>query len=348
VYLPQGGALAENSLILKMGGLTVVMFGVARLIQGLFEGAFFPAAIRTVAEWFPKHERALATGIFNAGSAFGAILSPLLVPWIVVHWGWPTAFYIAGGLGAIWLFIWITLYRDPEHQPLLTENERTYIRSDQEPRVKSLPWLQIVGYRQTAAFALGKFMTDPIWWFYIFWLPVVLNKTFSVDFKHFGPPLVVVYLMADGGSVLGGWFSSFLLHIGWTVNKARKTAMLTCAIAVLPLFAVTHLTHLWPAIIIIGVAAAAHQGWSANLFTLVSDTAPRSAVSSIVGIGGMMGAVGSFIFQYFVGHFVDKHGYAVPFIIAGSAYLLALLVIHLLMPRLEPIKLRDEGAFSIE
>jgi MFS transporter, ACS family, hexuronate transporter len=346
--LPTTGALANNKLVLQMGGLTVVGFGITRFALGAFEGAFFPASIRTVAEWFPKHERALATGIFNAGSAFGAILSPLMVPWIHQHWGWPTAFYLAGGLGAIWLFIWITLYHDPEHHPLLTESERTYIRSDQEPRVKSIPWKHVIGYRQTAAFAIGKFMTDPIWWFYIVWLPGALSKQFGLDLKHFGPPLVVVYLMADGGSVMGGWFSSFLLHRGWTVNKARKTAMLTCACLVLPMFAVSHITTLWPAVIIIGLAAAAHQGWSANLFTLVSDTAPRSAVGSIVGIGGMMGAAGSFLFQDLVGHVVKNHSYAIPFFMAGGAYLFALLLIHLLVPRLEMIKLRSEGPFTIE
>jgi MFS transporter, ACS family, hexuronate transporter len=347
-YLPTHGALASNDLILKMGGLTVVGFGVTRFGLGIFEGAFFPASIRTVAEWFPKHERALATGIFNAGSAFGAILSPLLVPWIAQHWGWPTAFYLAGALGIVWLIGWVTLYREVENHPLLTENERTYILSDQEPRVKSIPWRYVIGHRQTVAFALGKFMTDPIWWFYIFWLPGALGKQFGLDLKHFGPPLVVVYLMADGGSVIGGWFSSFLLKRGWTVNKARKTAMLTCACLVLPMFAVSHLTSLWPAVFIIGLAAAAHQGWSANLFTLVSDTAPRSAVGSIVGIGGMLGAVGSFLFQDLVGHVVEHHSYAIPFFMAGSAYLTALFVIHVLVPGLEPIKLRSEGAFTVE
>lgn len=348
--VPADGALATNQFIVHLGGLSVVTFCVMRLGLGIFEGAFFPASIRTVADWFPKHERALATGIFNAGSAVGAILSPLLVPIIARHWGWPAAFYLAGGLGAVWLFFWITLYRDPEHQPLLTENELTYIRSDQEPRVKSIPWKHVIGYRQTVAFSLGKFMTDPIWWFYIFWLPGVLGKQFGLDLKHFGPPLVVVYLMADGGSVMGGWLSSFFLHRGWTVNMARKTAMLTCAILVLPIVTVSHITHLWPAVVIIGLAAAAHQGWSANLFTLASDTAPRSAVGSIVGIGGMMGAVGSFIFQDVIGHVVEwTHGsYAIPFLVSGSAYLSALLVIHLLVPGLEPIKLRDEGAFTVE
>ncbi len=346
--VPANSWMSHNSLIARMGGPTVATFAVMRFGLGIFEGAFFPASIRAVAEWFPKHERALATGIFNAGSAFGAILSPLGVPWIAAHWGWPVAFYIAGALGAVWLFVWITLYRDPEHHPLLTEAERSFILSDQEPRARSIPWVQVIGYRQTVAFALGKFMTDPIWWFYIFWLPSALGKQFNLDLKHFGPPLVVVYLMADGGSVMGGWLSSFLLRQGWTVNRARKTAMLTCALLVLPITTVSTLHSLWPAVFVIGLAAAAHQGWSANLFTLVSDTAPRSAVGSIVGIGGMLGAVGSFLFQDLVGNIVDKHGFTIPFLIAGSAYLSALLMIHLLVPRLEPIKLKDEGAFTIE
>ena len=326
---------------------TLVVFAITRLGLGVFEGAFFPASIRTVAEWFPKHERALATGIFNAGSAVGALLSPLLVPIIVQHWGWPMAFYIAGGLGFGWLFMWITLYRDVDHHPFVTETERTYIRSDQEPRVKSIPWGKVIGYRQTVAFSLGKLMTDPIWFFYIFWLPGALHKQFNLDLKHFGPPLLVVYLMADGGSVMGGWLSSFLLRLGWSVNLARKTAMLICACLVLPIVSVTYFTSLWPAVFVIGLAAAAHQGWSANLFTLASDTAPRSAVGSVVGIGGMMGAAGSVVFQKSIGNFVTwTNSYTIPFAIAGSAYLSALLVIHLLVPRLEPMQLREEGAFT--
>jgi ACS family hexuronate transporter-like MFS transporter len=315
-------------------------FLVARFVLGIFEGAFFPAAIRTVAEWFPKSERALATGIFNAGSAFGALLSPLVVPFIAAAWGWPMAFYLAGGLGIIWVAAWLIFYREPERDPRLSPQELQYIRSDQEPRVKSLPWARIIGYRQTWAFALGKFVTDPIWWFYIFWLPPFLNSHFKLDLKHFGPPLVIVYLMADVGSVAGGWLSSTLLRRGWSVNAGRKTAMLICALCVVPVVAVSHIGNMWIAVVLIGLAAAAHQGWSANLFTLASDTAPKAAVSSVVGLGGMAGAIGGVLYQQFVGHVVDRmHTYIVPFAVAGLAYVTVLLIIHLMLPGLEPMKL---------
>ncbi len=321
-------------------GMALKGFLAARFILGIVEGAFFPASIRAVAEWFPKSERALATGIFNAGSALGALLSPLIVPFIAAVWGWPMAFYMAGALGVIWIAAWLIFYREPENDRRLSAKELHFIRSDQEPRVKSLPWGRIVGYRQTWAFAIGKFMTDPIWWFYIFWLPPFLNSHFKLDLKHFGPPLVIVYLMADGGSIAGGWLSSTLLRRGWSVNMGRKTAMLICAICVVPVLFVAEIHNMWIAVVLIGLAAAAHQGWSANLFTLVSDMAPKAAVSSVVGMGGMVGALGGVIFQQFVGRVVDKtHTYIIPFAIAGLAYISVLLIIHLMLPRLEPMKL---------
>ena len=318
-------------------------FLAARLLLGVCEGAFFPASIRAVAEWFPKKERALATGIFNAGSALGAMLSPLIVPYIAAAWGWPMAFYLAGGLGVIWMIAWIILYRAPENDRRLSTAELQYIRSDQEPQVKSLPWRRIIGYRQTWAFSLGKFMTDPIWWFYIFWLPRFLFAHFSLDLKHFGPPLVIVYGMADGGSVAGGWLSGKLLGRGWSVNAGRKTAMLICALCILPVLSVNYIGNMWVAVVLIGLAAAAHQGWSANLFTLASDVTPKAAVSSVVGLGGMAGAIGGVIFQKFTGQVVDKtHAYVIPFAIAGLAYVSVLLVIHLMLPHLEPMKLNQE------
>jgi ACS family hexuronate transporter-like MFS transporter len=314
----------------------------ARFLLGIFEGAFFPASIRAVAEWFPKKERAFATGIFNAGSALGALLSPLIVPFIAAAWGWPMAFYLAGGLGVIWIASWIIFYREPEKDARLSAAELQYIRSDQEPRVRSLPWRRIIGYKQTWAFSLGKFLTDPIWWFYIFWLPPFLHSHFNLDLKHFGPPLVIVYLMADGGSIAGGWLSSKLLSLGWSVNAGRKTAMLICALCILPILSVTYIGNMWLAIVLIGLAAAAHQGWSANLFTLASDLTPKAAVSSVVGLGGMSGAIGGVIFQKFTGQVVDKtHTYIIPFAIAGLAYVSVLLVIHLMLPHLEPMKLEQ-------
>jgi ACS family hexuronate transporter-like MFS transporter len=312
----------------------------ARFLLGIVEGAFFPAAIRATAEWFPKSERAFSTGVFNAGSAFGALLSPLLVPLVVAQWSWPMAFYLSGGLGVVWIVCWLAFYREPENDKRLSRAEFEYIRSDWEPPVKSLPWLKIIGYKQTWAFFLGKFMTDPIWWFYIFWLPTFLKTRFSVDLKHFGPPLVVVYLMADGGSILGGWISSRLIRAGWSINAARKSTMLLCALCILPVLTVTHMNNMWAAIVLIGLAAGAHQGWSANIFTLASDVTPKPAVSSVVGFGGMGGAVGGFLFQMFVGRVVDKTGaYFIPFAVAGLAYISVLIVIQLMLPRLEMMKL---------
>jgi len=330
-----------HGLVAKLpAGSALSGFLVARFVLGIFEGAFFPASIRSVAEWFPKSERAFATGVFNAGSALGALLSPLVVPYIAAEWGWPAAFYLAGGLGIIWVVIWIAFYRAPEEYPGLTGEELDYIRSDQEPRVKGLPWKKIIGYRQTWAFALGKFVTDPIWWFYIFWLPLFLNSHFKVDLKHFGPPLVIVYLMADGGSVAGGWLSSHFLRRGWSVNAGRKTAMLICAVCVVPVLFVASIHNMWIAIVLIGLAAAAHQGWSANLFTLASDMAPKAAVSSVVGLGGMAGAIGGVLYQQFVGRVVNRtHAYVIPFAVAGLAYVLVLIIIHLMLPRLEPMQL---------
>jgi ACS family hexuronate transporter-like MFS transporter len=335
-------AMAHGLVVFLPAGSVLSGFLSARFLLGIFEGAFFPAAIRTVAEWFPKSERALATGIFNAGSALGALLSPLIVPLIAAAWGWPAAFYLAGGLGVFWVAAWFIFYREPERYRSLSPAELRYIRSDQEPRVKSLPWTSIIEHRQTWAFAIGKFVTDPIWWFYIFWLPPFLNHHFKVDLKHFGPPLVIVYLMADGGSVAGGWLSSTLLRRGWSVNAGRKTAMLICALCVVPVLFVTHIGNVWAAVVLIGLAAAAHQGWSANLFTLASDTAPKAAVGSVVGLGGTAGAIGGVLYQQFVGHVVERtHAYIIPFAVAGMAYVSVLLIIHLMLPRLEPMELRS-------
>ena len=312
----------------------------ARFLLGIFEGAFFPAAIRATAEWFPKSERAFSTGVFNAGSAFGALLSPLIVPLIVAQWSWPMAFYLSGGLGIVWIIAWLALYHEPENDPRLSPAEFAYIRTDWEPQVKSLPWLKIIGYKQTWAFFLGKFMTDPIWWFYLFWLPTFLHSRFSVDLKHFGPPLVVVYLMADGGSIVGGWISSKLIRLGWSINLARKSTMLLCALCILPILSVTYISHMWPAILLIGLAAAAHQGWSANIFTLASDVTPKPAVSSVVGFGGMGGAVGGFLFQNFVGKVVERtHAYFIPFTVAALAYISVLIIIQIMLPHLEQMKL---------
>lgn len=314
-------------------------FALARFALGLGEAGNFPAAIKTVAEWFPRKERALATGIFNSGTNVGALVTPLAVPWITLHWGWKWAFIATGLIGFIWVAWWLAVYRAPEQHPRLSASELAYIRSDAPELLTPIPWRKLILHRQTWAFALGKFMTDPIWWLYLFWIPDFLNRNHKLDLKSIGLPLVVIYLVADVGSIGGGWLSSSLIKRGWTVNRARKTAMLLCALAVVPIMAAARASNLWVAVALVSLAAAAHQGWSANLFTLVSDTFPRRAVGSVVGMGGMAGAVGGMVIALIVGEILQRTGSYVPiFLMAGSAYLAALLVIHLLVPRLEPAK----------
>ncbi len=312
-------------------------FALMRFFLGLGEAGNFPASIKTVAEWFPKKERALATGIFNSGTNIGALMTPLVVPWVTLRYGWEWAFILTGLLGFIWMIWWLRSYRSPEEHPRLSQAELAYIRSDPPEAVTPIPWARVFPHRQTWAFAIGKFMTDPIWWLYLFWVPDFLNRNHGLDLKSMGLPLVVIYLIADVGSIGGGWLSSSLIKRGWSVNAARKTAMLVCAICVLPIVFAPKASNLWVAVILVGVAAAAHQGWSANIFTLTSDMFPRRAVGSVVGIGGMAGAVGGMLVSLVVGEILQRTGsYVAIFIMAGSAYLAALLVIQLLVPRLEP------------
>jgi MFS transporter, ACS family, hexuronate transporter len=326
---------------------TVFGFGVARFFLGLGESGNFPASIKTAAEWFPKKERALATGIFNAGTNVGALVTPLVVPIITIAWGWRAAFLVTGAIGFIWLIFWLALYRRPEEHPSLSKTELAHIQSDPPDPVVNVPWSRLLPHRQTWAFAIGKFMTDPIWWVYLFWLPDFLHKQHGLSLKDFGPPLVVIYLLADVGSIGGGWLSSSLIKRGWTINAGRKLAMLICAVAVIPIVFAAQTTNLWVAVVLIGIAAAAHQGWSCNLFTTTSDMFPRHAVGSVVGIGGMAGAVGGMMIARLVGEILQRTGSYVPiFIIAASAYLAALLVIHLLSPKLEPANLGHEHSGS--
>jgi MFS transporter, ACS family, aldohexuronate transporter len=322
---------------------TVFGFGVARFFLGLGEAGNFPAAIKTVAEWFPKKERALATGIFNAGTNIGALLAPVIVPFITIRYGWRAAFWATGAIGFFWLIFWLALYRRPEEHPSLSKSELAYIQSDLPDPVVNVPWARLLPHRQTWAFAIGKFMTDPIWWLYLFWLPDFLHKKHGLGLKEFGPPLIVIYLLADIGSIGGGWLSSSLIKRGWTVNAGRKIAMLICAVAVIPIVFAAQTSNLWVAVVLIGIAAAAHQGWSCNLFTTTSDMFPRQAVGSVVGIGGMAGAVGGMLLAQVVGQILERQQNYVPiFIVAASAYLAALLVIHLLSPKLEPANLQNE------
>lgn len=315
-------------------------FGAARFALGLGESGNFPAAVKTVAEWFPKKERALATGIFNAGTNVGAVAAPLLVPWLALNYGWRWAFIATGLSGLLWLIFWLAFYHRPEEHPRVTPGEFAYIRSDPAEAAARVPWERLLAFRQTWVFALGKFLTDPVWWFYLFWLPKFLHAQYGLTLDRIGPPLVVVYVLADVGSVAGGWLSSSLIKRGWSINAARKTAMLACALSVTPVIFASRASNMWVAVAFFGLATAAHQGFSANLFTLTSDLFPRHAVGSVVGFGGTAGSIGGMLVSSLAGYLLQWTGNYIPlFMMAGSMYLIALLVIHLLAPKLEPAKL---------
>jgi len=313
---------------------SVAGFAAARFALGLGEAGNFPAAIKTVAEWFPRRERALATGIFNSGSNLGAIIAPAAVPVIAVTFGWQAAFLATGVLSAAWLVTWLVAYRAPEQHPRLSRAELELIRSDPQEAAVRIPWLQLLRHRQTWAFVMAKFMTDPIWWFFLFWLPKFLNAEYGLTLTALGLPLVLIFLMADVGSRL--------IKRGWSVNRARKTTMLICALAVTPIVFAAGANNLWLAVGLIGLATAGHQGWSANVFTLTSDMFPRHTVASVVGIGGLAGAIGGMMIATFTGFLLETTGSYVPvFMLAGSAYLLALLVVHGFAPRLQPARIES-------
>jgi len=321
-------------------GASVAGFLLARFVLGLGEAGNFPAAIKTVAEWFPRRERALATGIFNAGTNVGAIITPLVVPFITVRFGWEWAFIGTGAIGLGWLLIWWLMYQPPDRHPSVTPRELAYIRADPPDTTARVPWLTLIPHRQTWAFAVGKLMTDPIWWLYLFWIPDFFSRNYGLSLLELGPPIIVIYLVADIGSVGGGWLSSSLIRRGWSVNAARKTAMLICASAVVPIMFASRVTSMWEAVALISLAASAHQGWSANLFTLTSDMFPRHAVGSVVGIGGFAGAIGGMVIAKITGYILQTTGSYLPvFIIAGTTYLVTLLIVHLLVPKLEPARL---------
>ncbi|MBO0727087.1 MAG: MFS transporter [Blastocatellia bacterium] len=321
---------------------TALGFAFARFMLGVGEAANFPAALKTVAEWFPKRERALATGIFNAGTNVGAIIAPAAALTLSAHYGWQSAFLFTGAAGLIWLGFWWTLYKRPEEHPRLSNEEFKLIRDGEKEEVtEKTPWLPLFGYRQLWAFAFGKMLTDPVWWFYLFWLPKFLDQNYGVKGTALIPYLTTVYVIADVGSVGGGWMSSTLIKRGWTVNRARKTALFIFAV-VMPLVTVAYYTEsAWTAVILIGIAAGAHQGFSANLFTLTADMFPRKAVGSVVGIGSCAGAIGGTLLPLYAGKVLDANpSYYLPmFVIAGVTYLVAWVVIHLLAPKLEPARI---------
>jgi len=326
-------------------------FGFVRGLLGLSESGNFPAGVKAVAEWFPKKERALATGIFNSGTSIGAVVAPILVPWILGVYGWREAFLITGSLGFIWLVLWLIFYEIPSKQKRLKQPELEYINSDvDETTVETgvkIKWHQLIGFRQTWVFIVGKVLTDPIWWFFLFWLPSYFADAFKLDLTKPSWQLVVVYVATTFGSIGGGYLSSKLIKMGWPVLKARKATLLISAIAVTPIFFARFATDIWVAVAIISIATAAHQSWSSNIFTIVSDIVPKKAVSSVVGIGGMSGSIASTLFPLLVGTLLAYYknlghitaGYNVLFIIAGSTYLLAILIIHLLTKKMKPINI---------
>lgn len=329
-------------------------FGVARAALGLSEAGNFPAAIKTVAEWFPKKERAFATGLFNSGANIGAILAPLTVPLIAKNMGWQWAFIITGSIGFIWLILWFYFYEIPAKQQRLSKAEFDYIHSDTD-EVQSLTsahekisWLQLLSFKQTRAYVLGKFLTDPIWWFYLFWLPAFLKVQYHIEGTAIAMPVTLVYTMACFGSIGGGWLPMYLIKRNWPVFKARKTSMLIYAVCVLPVVFAQWLGNfnMWFAVLIIGLAASAHAAWSANIYTTVSDMFPKNAVASVTGIGGMAGAVGGILIARLAGKLFDHYkamghietGYYIMFIICGLAYITAWLLMHLLVPKFRHIR----------
>lgn len=309
---------------------TVLEFGIARFSLGLGESGNFPAAIKTVAEWFPQSERSFATGLFNSGANVGAVLAPLTIPYIAARFGWHAGFLVTGAFSALWIIWWFFNYRPAAKSP-----------SPGDQPVRSAPWLSLVGHRQTWAFALGKFLTDPIWWFYLFWLPSFFATRYHLDLMHLGLPLILVYNGSAVGSIGGGWLPVPFRKLGFSPAKARLSAMLVCAVAVVPVFFINYTQSEWVAIALLSLAAGAHQGWSANIFSTVSDMFPGNAVGSVTGIGGMAGSVGGMLIATFAGHVlqISHNNYASLFAIAASAYLIALAVIVSLAPGLRPAEL---------
>lgn len=325
-------------------------FGAVRAILGLGEGGNFPAAVKATAEWFPKKERALATGIFNSGTSIGAVAAPILIPWLLGSYGWKMAFIITGAIGFIWLIFWFIFYEIPSRSKHVSTPEYEYIHSDNEAAEDAnkapIKWATLFKLRQTWIFIVGKFLTDPIWWFYLFWLPSYFATTFALDLKKPSLQLVAIYTATTFGSIGGGYLSSWLIKKGWAPFKARKTALLVAAFVVLPIIFAQFATNVWTAVAIIAVSTAAHQAWSSNIFTIVSDMFPKRAVSSVVGIGGMLGSLGSTFFPLLVGTLLDFYknqgnigaGYNILFIICGLAYIVAWLIIHVLTKNMKPVE----------
>jgi ACS family hexuronate transporter-like MFS transporter len=328
---------------------TVTGFMIARASLGLSEGGNFPSAIKATAQWFPKRERAYATSIFNAGTNVGAIVAPAVVPWIAYTYGWQMAFVFAGIAGLLWLLVWIPFYDSPEKSKRLLAPERKHIESDRDEagEQQKVSWLRLLRYPQTWSFIVAKFMTDPVWWFFLIWLPDYFKKTRGLDIRESWIHLVTIYVIVTILSIFGGWVIGYLNKQGWTITRARKTGMFVFALCVVPIFLVAQLGE-WGAVVLIGIAGAAHQAWSANLYTTVSDMFPKKAVASVIGIGGMAGATGGMLFPIFSGRLLDiftasgnvTAGYTILFSICAAAYVITFLFHHLLAPKFVPFELK--------
>lgn len=313
-------------------------FALVRLPLALGESGTYPAALAAIAEWFPKRERALAIGIFNAGANVGAVVTPLIVPAITLAMGWQSAFLITGLFNLVWLAAWIGLYRRPRQHPRISQAEIDYIEAEPFVDQGRAPYKAVLSTRQAWAYMAGRFLIDPIWWTFLFWLPDFFSKRYGVDLKGFGPPLVAIYLLADVGSIFGGWLSSRMLARGFSANRARKTAMLVCALMVVPVVFAQWAPSIWIAVVLLGLACAGHQGFSSNHFSLPADAFPRFAQGTVVGLGGFAGAVGGMLMAKYAGFILDRFGSYTPiFVVAGCAYLIALLVVHLINPRYESV-----------
>ena len=336
-------AAMGHALVGSVGG-----FLWARVALGLGEGGNFPAAIKATAIWFPKKERALATSLFNSGANVGAILAPAIVPWMAFKFGWQSAFLAAGVIGFLWLFLWMPWFETPDRKSSLSSKELSWIQSDgPEVQSKKIPWGQLLGYRQTWGFILPKLITDPVWWFFLIWLPDFFKQTRGLDIKKSWVLLVTIYSIVTVLSIAGGWVTGHLAKRGWSINRARKAGMLLFALSVVPIVAVTGASD-WGAVLLIGLAGAAHQAFSANLFTTVSDSFPKQAVASVIGIGGMAGAIGGMLFPIVTGMLLDSYkasgnvaaGYGILFAFCAGAYLFSLALLQLLNPSLEPVQIK--------
>jgi ACS family hexuronate transporter-like MFS transporter len=321
---------------------SVMTFSVARFFLGIGESANFPAAVKTIAEWFPKKERALATGWFNIGSCVGAFLTPVLVSGIFVTYGWKWAFIITGSLGFIWIIFWLLFYYPPQKHPKLTKTEYDYILSDNEPEKQdAVKWKTLFKYRQTYAIALARFLTDWAWWFILFWIPDFLNKMHHINIKELIVPLIVIYSFAGIGGIAGGWLSSRFIKKGKTIDFSRKTVILICALIIMPVILVSQVHIIWISVLLITCAAFGHMAWASNIFTIVSDIYPKDAVGSMTGIAGFAASVGGILSAPFIGYLLDVTGsYVIIFMMAGSVYLLAWLVLKLMIPEIQPLTIR--------